>query len=357
MLTFRGPLANALVAFRWASQGRVIFAVCAFIAGLLTPMLIDPSYAQRVMTFLMSGSHGQAVALLLVSAGVLIAIFFSLWAAAPAAVPVRASANRAEYVTREVRNELTTILSQLREHMDLQNRYDSALEKFQTELGSLAEADQVWNIVKLLMDENKKMRADATELKTSLQDSKSRIEALRCDLASAQKEALLDPLTAVGNRRRFEGDLEKAVARSHKEKTPLCLVIADLDNFKVLNDTFGHVIGDDVLRQFADLLVRNVKGRDRVARFGGEEFALLLPLTPMGNAYHLTEQIRQQLEDATLVEHTGHDVAPAVTASFGIAQLRDSDTGKDLLMRADAKLYEAKQLGRNRIAVEHSLVA
>jgi diguanylate cyclase len=358
--SLRGQLAGALAMLRSASVGRALAIVGPFVAGVLATLLFVSTTGQNLVAALNPQGHwqGQLIALLLISAGILTAIYSIARSERNGPqLSAAAAAGRTEFVAREVRNELTAVLALIRGHMEAQHRYDCALAKVQSELGPTTPPEQVWTIVKILIDENEKIRADAAELKSNLQKSKLHIDELRSNLASAQEAALLDPLTTVGNRRRFEADLEKAVTQSHKDKTPLCLVIADLDNFKGLNDRFGHLAGDEVLRQFADLLVKNVKGRDRVARFGGEEFALLLPYTPMGNAYHLTEQIRAQVEQAVWLDHGAVDGSTCVTASFGIAQLRDGDTGKDLLMRADSKLYEAKKLGRNRVEIENSLVA
>ncbi len=152
-------------------------------------------------------------------------------------------------------------------------------------------------------------------------------------------------------------DLGQSVEHAHADGTPLCLVLTDLDNFKRINDRFGHPLGDEMLKLFANLLAHNVKGRDRIARLGGEEFAILLPNTSMGNAYHLTEQIRNQLQNLDWVQERTGETAGKVTASFGIAQLGDGDSAQALFRRADAKLYEAKRNGRNQIAIEHSIAA
>jgi diguanylate cyclase len=144
--------------------------------------------------------------------------------------------------------------------------------------------------------------------------------------------------------------MPREIAESRRNGTPMCLALVDIDHFKVINDTFGHPVGDDVLRFFAALLAENVKGRDLAARYGGEEFALILPATAVGNAQQLVQQIMDQLKATNLVLSQGKTPIGRLTASFGIAQLRDSDDSETLLMRADTRLYEAKNAGRNRIA-------
>ena len=124
--------------------------------------------------------------------------------------------------------------------------------------------------------------------------------------------------------------------------------MADIDHFKRINDTFGHQVGDDVLRYFAGLLKKSVKGRDVVARYGGEEFAVVLPATSMANARGLIERFMQELAGADLVVADGKTPVGKLTSSFGIALAGSKDSADALIKRADEKLYEAKRTGRNR---------
>ncbi|MFM9850768.1 MAG: diguanylate cyclase [Hyphomicrobiaceae bacterium] len=253
--------------------------------------------------------------------------------------------------------EIASILKFVRDYIDTNNRYADSLHRAQATLGSIAKPDQVWGIVKLLIAENEKIRTDARDLKTRLEASQTHIDQLKENLIQAEQVAFLDPLTNVGNRRRLESDLARMVVAAHANESPLCLVLADLDNFKRINEKFGRPVGDEVLKLFSSALMQNVKGRDAVARFGGEEFAVILPDTTMGNAYHLAERILGDIKRADwLRDLTGHPSMP-MTASFGIAQLREEDSAEELLKRADAKLLEAKRNGRNQVVIERSVAA
>lgn len=253
--------------------------------------------------------------------------------------------------------EIASILKFVRDYIDTNNRYADSLNRAQASLGSIAKPDQVWGIVKLLIAENEKIRTDARDLKTRLEVSQTHIDQLKETLSQTEQVAFLDPLTNVGNRKRLEADLARMVVAAHANESPLCLVLADLDNFKRINEKFGRPVGDEVLKLFSSALVQNVKGRDAVARFGGEEFAVILPDTTMGNAHHLAVRILGDVKRADwLRDLTGHPSMP-MTASFGIAQLREEDSAEELLKRADAKLLEAKRNGRNQVVIERSVAA
>jgi len=163
-----------------------------------------------------------------------------------------------------------------------------------------------------------------------------------------ERQALLDGLTGLANRRSAEDTLRSEVARAHRFGDKLCLVIADLDDFKAVNDTFGHPVGDDALRMFAATLAATVREMDLAARWGGEEFALVLPGTDAEGGAHLAERARLALEEREL-RADGSEVR--LTASFGVAALPPATDLEELVAAADAALYEAKRTGKNRVMV------
>lgn len=159
----------------------------------------------------------------------------------------------------------------------------------------------------------------------------------------------MDDLTRLRNRRWFDANLSKEIETARTKGLPLSLAFLDIDHFKRINDTFGHSSGDVILTSLGQVLRENVKGRDTPVRYGGEEFVLVLPRTKLAGAKTLTEQIRKDFEKRYWVHKlTGRPIG-VVTASFGVAQLRDNETAEMLIERADANLYAAKQSGRNRI--------
>ena len=166
-----------------------------------------------------------------------------------------------------------------------------------------------------------------------------------------------DPLTGVSNRRCFDMSLAQVLAESHEHGRDMCLVMGDIDNFKKVNDAFGHQVGDEILKLFAGVLTQNVQSRDTVARYGGEEFAIILPQTTIQDAKALAERVRRELETKELAINESGKAIGTITASFGIAQLADGDDAETLIQRADEKLYAAKCAGRNRIATDGAMAA
>jgi len=164
-------------------------------------------------------------------------------------------------------------------------------------------------------------------------------------LDSCQEAAFTDHLTGLANRRRFERQLEREVARTERYGHPFCLLIIDIDNFKEVNDTRGHDAGDEALRGVANVIQSGTRGIDTGARIGGDEFAVILPETNLARGLEVAERLRA----AIAALDTG--AAGRVTASLGVAELPSSArTGEELRAAADAALYEAKRAGRDRAA-------
>ncbi|MFL5918649.1 MAG: diguanylate cyclase [Gaiellaceae bacterium] len=162
-----------------------------------------------------------------------------------------------------------------------------------------------------------------------------------------QRQAITDDLTGLVNRRRFLEALDAEIERARRFDSPLTIVLADLDNFKQVNDEFGHHGGDVVLRAFADLIRSHVRDVDVSGRIGGEEFAIVLPETDCEGAARVAERMRHSLN--TVAISIAEERAIHVAASFGVAELTPDQSGEELLRAADAALYRAKEEGKNRV--------
>ncbi len=172
-------------------------------------------------------------------------------------------------------------------------------------------------------------------------------EQLRNVVSSAMELAITDPLTGLYNRRYLDAHLRSTVARAQATGKPVCVLVFDIDHFKYVNDTHGHDVGDDVLRDFSDRLRRGVRGIDLVSRYGGEEFLLVMPETDRAFAATVAERLRCDVEKVPF--ETRSPTLP-ITVSIGLAEWQGpSDTAEALIKRADQALYAAKRAGRNRV--------
>ena len=162
--------------------------------------------------------------------------------------------------------------------------------------------------------------------------------------AELERLTLTDALTGVGNRRKLDEDIAREVSRVRRYGGKLSFLIADVDHFKIVNDTFGHEIGDSVLRTVAQALHANVRDTDLVARYGGDEFCVVMPGTGRSDAQAVAKRIQARLEQ-TIAPSLGK----AVHVSMGVAQLEDDESADSLLHRADRALLRAKKKGRNRV--------
>src|SRR5215210_5345638 len=163
-------------------------------------------------------------------------------------------------------------------------------------------------------------------------------------LDTCEEAAFTDHLTGLANRRRFERQLEREVTRTLRYERPFCLLLLDIDHFKLVNDTYGHEAGDEAIRQLSKTLQAGTRGIDLAARIGGEEFAIILTETNFEVGVEVAERLRQAIKQEEI------PTVGRITASFGVVEFPAcAQTGRDLLMVADATMYEAKRQGRDRV--------
>ena len=177
-------------------------------------------------------------------------------------------------------------------------------------------------------------------------------EKLRRDLESSFEKAITDTLTGLYNRRYLESHLDTLIGESGKDNGPLTLLIFDIDYFKSVNDTHGHEVGDEVLKEFARRIKKNVRANDLACRIGGEEFVVVMPETDIAFAHSIAERLRQQVAEKPFVIGDGR-LSLDVTVSIGMTETVSPDeTSNTVLSRADQALYRAKSGGRNRVVAE-----
>jgi len=163
---------------------------------------------------------------------------------------------------------------------------------------------------------------------------------------------MTDALTGIPNRKLFDIKLRREATEAAETGDALSLLMIDVDYFKKFNDTYGHIVGDQVLRLLGAVLTSCVKGRDTAARYGGEEFAIILPDTNLDGARTVGEEICAQVgEKKVLNKKTGEDFG-RLTISVGVGTFKNGEPLVELIARADGALYQAKQQGRNRVVTE-----
>jgi diguanylate cyclase len=268
------------------------------------------------------------------------------------ASPVATEQSLADWVTaaqKKINQELTDVLAMFRSHVEKVDNHSASLANGQTGLEQAKTREQIRAIVRHLLAENEKMRQANGSYEQKLRESRSQIESLRAALKQSQEITARDPLTNTFSRGYFETSFAKQVAEAKQNLADLSLVMIDLDNFKNINDTFGHPVGDEVIKKFADLMIEATKDQGYVARYGGEEFAIVLPATSGAQAAGVAERIRKMLETQRWGVRGGPKLGK-VTASFGVSQLNADEGPEILIEKADAKLYESKAAGRNRVS-------
>jgi two-component system cell cycle response regulator len=190
----------------------------------------------------------------------------------------------------------------------------------------------------------------AARVRTQIRRQRYALE-LRQSVNNTMALAVTDDMTGLYNRRYFDRHLGVMLGKAQNQERDMALMILDIDHFKAVNDTYGHDIGDAVLKEFAARLKRNIRGVDLACRFGGEEFVVLMPDTDFGQAELVAERVRQSIAERSFEVNAGRPLS--VTVSAGVT-LNESaaDTPESLIKRADVALYRAKREGRNRVVFD-----
>lgn len=247
---------------------------------------------------------------------------------------------------------LGTILREVTELTGQTERYDSFISTSVARLPDSASPKEVRDIINAIIHETKTLGSYGKTVQTKLAETTHVLESLRKDFEQVKTEALIDFLTGIPNRKAFDQVFRERMSEASNEGLPLSLLLIDIDHFKRFNDEFGHLTGDYVLKFVVKKIREMVKGRDFLARFGGEEFAVILPQTPLAGARIVGENIRSFFSEATLKEIATLKNLGKITVSIGVACLRTGESPEIFINRCDRALYSAKNTGRNRVAVE-----
>jgi diguanylate cyclase len=338
------------------SEVHAIYALAAVLLGAAALTALGsfvPEEAFNALRSLVPGATPFLQLLLLGWIGVVLGRMTINPAPSPAESGGQAKARRD---TTDKEEKIDRVLRQvakvLQSHLTDSESFSERLDGHNQRLSRHESAGPIKEIVLALIEDNRDMRDRLDNVRNQLEESRLQVVHLQTDLERAEEVGLRDVVTAIGNRRFFDASFMEEVEKARRLGDQVCLALADIDRFKHVNDRFGHLVGDRLLRLFANILVQNVRGQDKVARFGGEEFALIFPGARLGEAVTAAERIRVVLESKQwTIEPSGERISK-VTASFGVAKLRADESANDLLQRADERLYEAKVQGRNRVVAD-----
>ncbi len=252
-------------------------------------------------------------------------------------------------ISRRMDTELGGILTHLQNGMKGNSKAVAAIRQVQSRVGQATDKQVIAELGSLLNEIGSQQLKEARRLGQSLNEARNELADMQAELEELRSQAFIDHLTQLPNRRRLEAELAKALERVQTAGEQSCFALADIDKFKGINDTWGHAVGDMILMKFAQILRDGVKGKDVPARFGGEEFALLMPDTSLNDGRAVVEQVRKTFGARWfVVQQTGQEVGH-VTISFGVTRIRPDDTMETLLKRADEYLYAAKENGRDQV--------
>ncbi len=257
----------------------------------------------------------------------------------------------------EREKELTAVVQVLRETLvDLSGQaksFNVDLMRSTDRIGTLANVDDIRELKRLIATEAREMKHAVVEKQRRddvlFTQMSKRVDSLQTQLAEAQKQAELDPLTEIANRRGFDRAIKEWSLLAAKAKQPFSVAMVDIDDFKRINDTFGHQVGDRVLLCLAKRLLEDAGDNQFVARVGGEEFAVLFRATTMESAVErMTASVKRIAGLDYVFQVEGAEQRLRFTCSAGVTEVSAGEDVEDAVKRADRALYEAKRAGKNR---------
>jgi diguanylate cyclase len=258
----------------------------------------------------------------------------------------------AERATVRLLSQMDTVGDALASAKNEINDYRGTLNGSADEMEQGIGEERLRAIISDLMASTRNMSRLNAKLSEQLGDAKTEVVELREALESIRTESQIDPVTTLANRMFFDTALADSLRHAQRTGDHLSVLMTDIDHFKKFNDSYGHLTGDQVLRLVAMSIKQNVKGLDTAARFGGEEFAVILPGCDLRGAMHVGEQVRKAVMSRELVKRSTGENLGRVTISIGVATFRKDDTPATIVERADMAMYAAKRAGRNMVVIE-----
>lgn len=252
-----------------------------------------------------------------------------------------------------IQSELSKIAKTVNDMNEGTVKYSASLAEGMMGIDKIPGGKDLKLLLSTLLTETNDMSQQNTQTQDKLKESAQTVQKLQSTLETVRQESLTDMLTNIGNRKSFEDNLKQEMQKVTENKSELCMVIGDIDHFKKFNDTWGHHVGDQVLKAVAHTIKTRFGDTGLTARYGGEEFIILLPDTSLEKARMLTDVVRQSIAQRIMKRKSTGETIGKVTCSFGIAKYKIKEHRNEFLERADAALYSSKNNGRNMITLEN----
>jgi diguanylate cyclase len=248
-----------------------------------------------------------------------------------------------------IARELTEAVATLRQAGEQSGSYANTLESAATTFEEGVDANGFRSLLANLTLAARDMAVQNQQMSQQMTESSRQVETLQAALQTVKVQALTDGLTGLANRKYFDETLRRRLQESTPNDGGFCLLMCDIDHFKRFNDTWGHLVGDQVIRFIANALRLHATGDLLAARYGGEEFAIIMPRTTLSQAQSIATAIREMVRSKKLTRKSTNESLGNVTLSIGLAQRRANESANDIIARADACLYASKRAGRDRI--------
>jgi diguanylate cyclase len=250
---------------------------------------------------------------------------------------------------------LAGFVDHLAEFADSTSDYHDKIEICAEKISKADDITQLEDVLAEVMRETRVIQINAQRSRDDLRASKQRVEEadkrineLQGELDKASTLVRHDQLTGTLNRRGLEEAFEKEAARAQRRQSDLCVALLDIDNFKKLNDSLGHDAGDAALIHLTTVIKETMRPQDTIARFGGEEFIIIMPDTPIGDSKKALVRLQRELTKRFFLHNNEKQL---ITFSAGVTELRPEEAQATIIKRADEAMYQAKQTGKNRVVI------
>lgn len=259
------------------------------------------------------------------------------------------SSEELQRLREELQSMVTTLFRNVDEFVGESDGYGEMLLESVENMSKAESVHEINDIVASIVKKTKTFGEKSKAVSSNLDSVQTELADLKKTLTALQEEIRHDTLTGIPNRKAFDETIERQLSLANRQKRTFSVLMVDIDFFKRVNDTYGHLIGDEVLQFVAQSIEARLRKEDMVSRFGGEEFVVILPETNREGAVLVAEQLRSHFSHTHMKREIAQTKVGKVTISIGVTEYRPKETLKDLLTRADYALYSAKENGRDQV--------